>query len=135
LQERYDETARLTEDVAARDSEIRELRGVVQNTKLKLSDVQATTERDEKRLQSQIAELETENRRLQDDLRKRKAELASLNAKSKASATGSDAESRKRAWWWLAGGIAAVTALIGGVWWIGGQRVSEVPQAPEEEKT
>jgi proteasome lid subunit RPN8/RPN11 len=134
LQSRFDETAKLTEDVAARDSQIRELSGLVQDTRSRLGSLETSGKREEKRLQGQIEELTTENGRLQTDLQKRKAELASLT-KSKTAAKGeSAAADRARAWWWLAGGIAAVTALIGGVWWIGSQRGGEPVVTSAEEK-
>lgn len=137
LQARFDQTVRLSEDVAARDSQIRELRGLVADARTRIEGLETNAQREEKRLQAQLDEISTEADRLRTDLRKSKTELASLKAKNDAqSGGGEDAVSRRWQWWWLAGGIAAIAALIGGVWWIGGQRAGEVPAQPAaEDKT
>lgn len=134
LQSRFDQTARLSEDVAARDAEIREMRGLVEDTRGKLQTLEATARREEKWLHSQVEELTAKNSRLDADLQKKKAELANLTAKMNSAAGGSAVETEGQGattmWWWLAGGVVAGVALVAGVWWIGGRG-----EAPPSEAT
>jgi proteasome lid subunit RPN8/RPN11 len=128
LQARFDQTARLSEDVAARDAAIREMRGFLEDSRSKLQTLEATAGREDKRLRTKIEELSTQNDRLQADVQKWKAELASLNARLNPAAAGSAAEINGQGatvWWWLVGGVLGAIALVAGVWWIGGQHHGE----------
>jgi proteasome lid subunit RPN8/RPN11 len=124
LQSRFDQSARLSEDVAARDAEIREMRAAVEDARGKLQSLEVTAKREEKRLASQIEDLGTENGRLQADLKKKREELTSLSPRLNAKgANKSDAgeanDGQASMWWWVAGGALAAVALVGGVWWVG----------------
>jgi proteasome lid subunit RPN8/RPN11 len=134
LAERFDETARLAADIEARDSEIREMRGLIGEARSKLQSLETSAKRDEKRLLSQIAELTEENGRLQADLKTRKAELASLHKNATAAEGDKKGESRfrSRTWWWVGGGVLAAIAVVGAVWWIGGPKAADTAEEPEK---
>src|SRR5262249_34580691 len=64
LQSRFDDSARLKDDVTARDAEIREMRTLIEDTRGKLQSMEVSAKRDESRFKSQIEDLTTENVRL-----------------------------------------------------------------------
>jgi hypothetical protein len=137
LQSRFDQTAKLSEDVASRDAMIREMRTTLDDAKSKLQALEASAKREEKRLKLQNDELEIENGRLQADLKKKKDDVASLTAKlypksGSKSAPGEAEGSEISMWWWVTGGALVAVLLVAGVWWIGGQRE---PPAESKEKT
>ena len=123
LQSRFDQTARLSEDISARDAEIREMRTMIEDARGKIQALEVTAKREEKRLKSSNDELENENSRLQADLKKKKEELtslkANLNPTSADSASTESSVSPTPVWWWVAGGTLAAIALVAGVWWVG----------------
>ncbi|HMC10501.1 MAG TPA: hypothetical protein VKH44_04395, partial [Pirellulaceae bacterium] len=123
LQSRFDQTARLSEDISARDAEIREMRTMIEDARGKIQALEVTAKREEKRFKSSNDELETENSRLQADLKKKKEELtslkANLNPTSADSASTESSVSPTPVWWWVAGGTLAAIALVAGVWWVG----------------
>jgi proteasome lid subunit RPN8/RPN11 len=143
LQSRFDQTARLSEDVASRDAMIREMRTALDDVKGKMQALETSAKREEKRLKAANDELEIENGRLQADLKKKKEELTSLTAKlnpkvgskSASGKTGSETEAGEVSmWWWATGGLLVAILLVAGVWWIGGQRESPPPEAEEKTK-
>jgi proteasome lid subunit RPN8/RPN11 len=136
LQAKFDQTAKLNDDVAARDAEIREMRTLVGETRSKLAALEAASERDAKRLKSLADDLEAENIRLDADLKKKKQELTSLKARldpKKKALTADEGDERPESlWWWIAGGTLAALVVIAGVWWIGNQ--SPPPPLKEDEE-
>jgi small-conductance mechanosensitive channel len=137
LQAQFDQTSKLSDDVAARDAEIREMRALIQDARGKIQSLEVSATREEKRLKSFIDDLEIENRRLQADVKKKKEELTGLNAKLNPKSSGdsaaseSDDTARVSFWWWVTGGILAAVALGAGVWWVGSR--SELAAAPASE--
>jgi proteasome lid subunit RPN8/RPN11 len=123
LQSRFDQTARLSEDLAARDAEIRELRFFVEDARGKISELEAAGQRDEKRLSGRIDDLKHENAGLQADLKKKNEELASLRPKKSIdkTAAGETDKSHSSIWWWTAAGALTAVLLVAGVWWATGR--------------
>jgi len=121
LQSRFDQSTRLSEDIAARDAQIRELRTMIEETQSKLQTFEATAKREEQRLKSVADQVKTENDRLQAELKSKSDELAKVAANVEPNAAGGDkanVTSSSRTWWWLAGGALAVAAVAAGCWWI-----------------
>jgi proteasome lid subunit RPN8/RPN11 len=137
LQSKFDQTAKLGEDVAARDAEIRELRGFVEDTRGKLQSLEISAKREERRLSTRIDELKTDNEELHAKLKQKKEELTSLAAKSKkasGSATDEADASPASMWWWVAGAALAAVALVAGVWWVGSRDQPPPAEAAPSEK-
>jgi proteasome lid subunit RPN8/RPN11 len=134
LQERYDQTAKLTDDVAARDAQIREQRMLLEDTRTRLSSLETTAKSEQERLKTQNASLISKNEALDANLQKAKKELAALQVKldpKAAAADGAAADAGSVSfWWWVGGGALAAIALVAGVWWVGGQKGLE--RNPEE---
>lgn len=122
LQTRFDQSAKLVEDIAARDAQIRELRGMIDETRNKLHTFEASAKREEQRLKSVADKLEAENGRLQANLKSKEAELASFAAKLEPNTSSEERAaviSPSRMWWWLAGGAVVVAIVAVGCWWVG----------------
>ena len=127
MQERYDQTDKLTADVAARDAQVRELRTLVEDHRSRLQALEAATKREEERLKLQVSNLTTENERLRGDLKKNKDELTSLHAKRNLEGAPDETEVTSgndpgSVWWWVGAAALAAIVVVAGVWWIGGQR-------------
>jgi len=137
LQERFDQTDKLSGDVAARDAQVRELKGLVEDHRGRLQALEASTKREEERLKLQVTNLASENERLRSDLKKNKEELTGLQAKlNPAASADADVAATTNpgaAWWWAGGMALAALAVVAGVWWIGGAK-SELPPEPADEK-
>jgi proteasome lid subunit RPN8/RPN11 len=125
LQDRYDQSQKLTEDVAARDARIRELAAQGEEHRSRLQALEARSKADEERLRTQLASVTIKNDRLLEDLEKSKAELRSMRAKLEPESADDKAAAGSGRWyslrWWAIGALAAV-AVVAGVWWIGGSR-------------
>lgn len=125
LQQRYDQTLKRDEDVAARDAQIREMKGLIKVAGDRIAVIEEDAKREEKRLKSNNEELTTDNERLRANLAKKQEELNSLKAKL------ADDKSPTSIWWWVGGGALAAIALVAGAWWIGGR--GEPPAGVESE--
>jgi chromosome segregation ATPase len=121
LQARFDDTAKLREDVAARDAEIREVKARVEEVHKKFDELELAARRQEKSLKSQLDEVSAENSRLQADVKKKKDELTAISARlDPKKAEADEARSGRRTyWWWIGGGALAAVVLVAGVWWVG----------------
>lgn len=140
LQDRFDQTGKLTDDVAARDAHIRELQSRLTDSESRLKGQEAKSKIDEGRLTTQIDGLKTENVRLQADLKRNKEQVAALRDKyepksvaAKAEEDGDAAQKSASLWWWIGGAALLAIVVVAGVWWIGGQR-AESPPEPADEK-
>src|SRR5439155_8945952 len=113
LEARFDQSARLAEDIAARDALVHEMRN-------KLETLETTALREQKRLAQKNDDLTTENGRLRADLKTNKEELTGLQtkltSKKKSEAITEADKSKSSVWWWVAGGSLAAVALVAGVW-------------------
>lgn len=121
LKSQYEQSMKLSEDIAARDAQVRELKTLIDDTRNKLAAIESTARQDKAELKAKIAGLTTENNRLQADLDRKKEELASLLAAAPlktASATGSTAKTDSF-WPWVIGSVIAAAVIITGIWWIG----------------
>src|SRR5205085_2864597 len=78
------------QDIAARDAQIRELRGMIEETKGKLQALETSAKREEQRLKSATDKLEAENGRLLADLKSKEQELATLAAKLEPNGANED---------------------------------------------
>jgi proteasome lid subunit RPN8/RPN11 len=122
LQTRFDHSTKLAEDISARDAQIRELRGMIDETRSKLQTFEASAKREEQRLKLTADKLETENDRLQTELKSKEAKLARFEAKDEPSASSEERAtviSPSHTWWWVAGGALVVAVVAGGCWWVG----------------
>jgi proteasome lid subunit RPN8/RPN11 len=132
LQTRFDQSAKLAEDITARDAQIRELRSMIDETRNKLQTFEASAKREEQRLKSVADKLEAENGRLQTELKGKEAKLASFEAKAEpGSSSGERANviSPSRTWWWVAGGALVVAVVAAGCWWAGNRGGLPMPAA------
>jgi proteasome lid subunit RPN8/RPN11 len=121
LQTRFDQSTRLAEDIAARDAQIRELRGMIDETRSRLQTFEASAKREEQRLRSVADKLETENGRLQARLKSKETELASFAAKvepNESSEERTAVSSPPGTWWLVAGGALVVAVVAAGCWWV-----------------
>jgi proteasome lid subunit RPN8/RPN11 len=135
LQERFDKTGKLTEDIAARDSQIREQRTLLEDTRSRLATLETTTKAEQDRLKTQNAGLISKNERLEANLQKSKSDLAALQAKLDPKAAAKDGAAADAGpvsvWWWVIGGSLAAIALVAGVWWVGRQKGGENIENPD----
>jgi proteasome lid subunit RPN8/RPN11 len=136
LQARYDQTAKLEDDVSARDAEIREMKARVENAHKEADDLKVMAKRQEKSLKSHIDDLSAENSRLQADVKKKKEELTALNDKlNPKKAEAEEARGGRRIyWWWIGGGALAAVVLVAGVWWVGSRAETPSSQGDETAK-
>jgi len=140
LADRFDQTGKLTEDVASRDAALRELRVASDETNRKLTALEGKAKLNESNLKADIADLTTENARLREDRTKYKEELTSLQAKvnpKKANdkTDASAGEDSVSVWWWVAGGALVAIAVVAGVWWVGGRGSDAVSTVADETKS
>jgi proteasome lid subunit RPN8/RPN11 len=141
LAERFDQTSKLAEDVTARDAALREARVAIDEVNRRLADLEGKAKRSEENFKADLADLETENKRLRGERTKDKEELTSLRAKLNPKSTDGDShsdaaetEAQTSVWWWVAGGTAAALALVAGVWWVGGRGGEPDSTSSEESK-
>jgi proteasome lid subunit RPN8/RPN11 len=117
LQDRFDQSARLSADVAARDAEIRELKSLVLEARAKLQALEDDARREQRRLATKIDDLKAQNQRLEVDLKKKTEEATALAAKlTPAEGTANDRRISK--WWWIGGGVTAAVLVLAGVGWV-----------------
>jgi proteasome lid subunit RPN8/RPN11 len=135
----YDQAQRLSADVDARDAKIRELQALAEASLRASQSQKAKADGEIERLELRVASLEEKNKRLDGSLKAANEELATYKpARSKAAssqADGSKAANPYAVWWYVGGAVLAAVALVGGVWWIGGQMGSEKPEEAEEPRT
>jgi proteasome lid subunit RPN8/RPN11 len=125
LQDRFDQSARLSADVAARDAEIRELKSLVAEARTKLQALADDAQREQRRLAARIDDLLARNQRLEADFQKKSEEATALAAKL---TRPEDAVNQRRIskWWWIGGGVIAAVVVLAGVGWVAARE----PQAP-----
>ena len=120
LEQRFDETSRLSDDVAARDSQIREQQRLLEDTRSRLAALETKSKNEEDRLQARIASLNDQVEKLRDENDELDAKLTKYEPKKKPSdadsATLGDGEISL--WWYIAGGILAAAVIVPGVWWM-----------------
>lgn len=121
LQTQVDQAARLEDDVAARDSHIRELSSTLDDVRTRLSSLEDASEAQEERLKREISDLDADKKKLAGQLAATKAKLATYQPKTKSDKPAAAPESGHW-WWWIGGAVAIAIVLVGGVWWIGGRR-------------
>jgi hypothetical protein len=105
LQSRFDQTARLADDVEARDAQLREMQTQLNDARDKLLALEVSSKHSEERLAS-----------LNDSLRAENAKLAAAGQASsqphRPEASARDTAGISSTWWWLAGVGLAVAALV-----------------------
>jgi proteasome lid subunit RPN8/RPN11 len=134
LQTRFDQSSKLAEDIAARDAQIRELRGMIDETRNKLQTFETSAKREEQRLKAVADKLEGENARLQTQLMSKEEKIASLTPKSEPDASTDERTAwihASRTWWWVAGGALVVAAVAGACWWAVNRGGLPMPTASE----
>ncbi len=125
----YHQAERLAADVEARDSQIRELRALTEDGRQRLKALEDKALVEAGRLKEEIGSLQAHSDRLQKKLDKAQADLAKYVPEKKAA--DSKEGNPYAVWYWVGGAVLAAVALVGGVFWIGGQ-MTEKPQEAEE---
>jgi hypothetical protein len=135
LQEKFDQTQRLNDDVKARVAEIRLLEASVAEAKRKQDSAQSLASLEKERLNRQIGDLET---RLDKRVKENEALALRLEKYEPAKPADEAAETANRwsIWWYVGGGLVAAVILGAGVWWGSkmwqeGQPMDE-PESPRE---
>jgi hypothetical protein len=127
----YDQAQRLTADVEARDAKIRELQALTEANLRATQLLKAKSDGEIEKLSTEIARLEKDYQRVRAALKDTESKLAVYQP-----AKAADADAKKAnpyaVWWYVGGAVLAAIALVGGVWWIGGQMGSEKPEEMEE---
>jgi chromosome segregation ATPase len=114
LQERFDQTNRLSGDVAARDSQIRELRASLEHTAARVRATEADAQATESSLKTRLAEAQSATDRLRAQLQDRDKRLAAFDPKLKAKSAGAAGTDDSSATiWYIVAGILA--GVLGGV--------------------
>jgi hypothetical protein len=136
LQERFDQTQRLADDVAARDSRVRELERFVEDSRGRLAALETDAQREQDRLKRQIATLEREKASAASSATKYKEEVAALRQKYDPPAAESDDEAAAgiSVWWYVAAATLAALVIVGGVWLIGGRGSEPTDETPAEDE-
>lgn len=130
----YDQAQRLAGDLDARDSQIRELKTITENNRLRLQALEDKALAAAEQHGLEIAALEDSKEKLQKQLDLAKAEVLKYKPAEATTADGKTAANPYLVWWYVGGAVLAAVALVGGVWWIGGQ-MNEKPAEDVEERT
>lgn len=132
LQERYDQTNRLAGDVAARDSQIRELSTTLEQSRQRLKSTESLAKSEQDRLRLEVATLTTRLEQLTEDHKTQTKKLAALegNKKSDDGDLLSD-DAGRSVWWYVLGGAVIAAIVVPGVWWLGKKYGGEAKQDEE----
>ena len=133
LEGKYDQTAKLTKDVEARDGQIEELKRNSAAEIVTIGSALRKAENERERLKTRVDDLNKQlgNLTLQNEELLAKLEKYEPPTKdaTKTAAAGGD----RTIWWYVGGGILAAVIVVAGVWFGGklwSERVEDVPEEP-----
>lgn len=119
LEQRFDETNRLADDVAARDSQIREQQRLLEDTRSRLAALETKSQNEEDRLQARIASLNDQVEKLREENEDLDSKLTKYEPKKPSDAdAAAAADDPISLWWYIAGGVLAAAVIVPGVWWM-----------------
>jgi proteasome lid subunit RPN8/RPN11 len=134
MQEKFDQTQRLSADVEARDSQVRELQATVAEAtnELKTSEAKSRIEQDKladrlEELDKQIASLTKNNESLTARLEKYEPKKTDGEGEGEAASGTSD----RSVWWYVGGGVLAAIVVAAGAWWGATLLGEKVPEAED----
>jgi proteasome lid subunit RPN8/RPN11 len=137
MQEKFDQTEKLREDVEARSAQIRLLeadKGLLAN---ELTSAKLKSQADTERLQGQIASLEVKVEKLiarNDELTAKLATYEPKKEPGKESDDEAATASSNSLWWYIGGGVLAAVVLVAGAI-VGGRMLGDKPSEDAESKS
>ncbi|MDX1943964.1 MAG: Mov34/MPN/PAD-1 family protein [Pirellulaceae bacterium] len=127
LQEKFDQSERLSGDVAARAAQIRELEGAVAAAEAKLKAEGQQSQADRERLGQEIGQLQATADKLQAQLDAADQQIAALAARLEPAASDKAAGDKPlvasdggtSVWWYVLAGVLAALVIVPGAWLAG----------------
>jgi proteasome lid subunit RPN8/RPN11 len=131
MQEKFDQTQRLSADVEARDSQVRELQATLAQATNQLKAAEAKADIEQKRLAGRLEELDKQVASLDKTNESLAARLEKYEPKDADKTDKATAAADRSIWWYVGGGVLAAVVLVAGAWW-GASLLGEKPPEAEE---